>query len=1402
MKPRISCKTGKKTDISSSYHYKYKNRHQLIEELIKSGKFEFRLINHARKGKKTKRNTPKTLKNNEVTEETKNGSSPLSGLELRGRECRNPRVSGNGTDLAKKPRHLRSKEARIRRKVTRNANRASKRSQYRSMRKWVEELAAPDTTYPTAQEQGLSGSKNTPQSSGNKHERTFADIINHQKRTFEQRDNGGGISKFLWKEEIDERNKALKRMPSKDRNPPVQPPNKTKKEGVQMPKDNRDQAPPKPPDPEVQVREVKICKKKLKVAFWNTKGAAHLGAREKIVHFMKTQKIHILFLAETHVNTNSTEEHDGYTFIFSTKITDAQRAEADKKRQAKAKKRAKRKKRKGQPEGEAKGESNIELHNLDAEKLGVAVVYENAMDHHIKDCEQIDDRNITLVLKGIIGEVSFTGTHAHHAEAKEEQKIMYYDQLGEIHTKRTKNANAHYFIGDFNTRLIQRTEEEKYWIGPHFLREDLVTLERLSDGQLENREMFMQFCADYNYIPINTWFEKTPDKLVTYRSPNKPDFRPPYTLDNYAQMDFLLAQDKWKNSCRDAETKLGAAFDSDHKALLTIIQQKLASQKKEEQEHIKRYRKPNEEEMLQYNKEISQRISEIQTNCEEPFKELANIMKLSADIALTEIPKEQKKPYITSTTWSMLQDKQRAIDENRLEDAKTISKLIQKQIRIDKKQQKLDMLEEMDDQGYKWTGLKRMKSKFTPKFCKFKDSNGNRIPAKEYAHKAADYLEKVQWKDAENLPNIDNEKPDFTECRGKIKDEPFHRLELDEVIKKLTNGKTPGPDFVTTELVKWLNESNRAFLLTLINRIIEKDELEESLKLANVASIYKKGNSSDLANYRPISLLQTFYKILASLIKERIDSGLDEWLTKTQYGFRQGRSTAQAIYLARRILDMSEMEGSNITMILLDWEKAFDKIDHERMMQALKRAQVPDNMLKLIKMIYKDPKFRVRSNKTDSTYRDQKTGIRQGCPLSPYLFVVVMAVLMKDVKNRLNTPKQKEPINGIKFAEILYADDTLLFGTHTQNINKFLKEIQIESEYYNMRLNLNKCINLTGNQRMSSVKFKDGTKVPREHQATYLGTTLTDNNNNKAEISNRIADCCATANRLKLFWNKAKTTKKWKLQVYDAIIRSKLLYGLECVQLTPAEQARIDAFQMKGIRRLMNIPPTHIDRTYTNEIVWELASIEAGKPLWRFTDMWLKQKLKLLGHVIRSGENDPMYQVTFEPGTRLPKMARFLRAGRPRAQWITQTMSEALDEILQHTGIVFDFDNQEHLDIIWEEAINRQGIFATKPQTERRRIFSMKNELIDKLLEDKVFDGKEGKVNDDLLEELGIELNLEDLPMEVQEEQVKDILDELEMNSGKTSPSMPELIPVTPEDLLLNYPLRSKFSWKRGNFFF
>ncbi len=94
-----------------------------------------------------------------------------------------------------------------------------------------------------------------------------------------------------------------------------------------------------------------------------------------------------------------------------------------------------------------------------------------------------------------------------------------------------------------------------------------------------------------------------------------------------------------------------------------------------------------------------------------------------------------------------------------------------------------------------------------------------------------------------------------------------------------------------------------------------------------------------MANYRPIATLNCLHKIYAAIIQKRIVKAIDVHIQKTQYGFRCSRSTSQAIYLARRIQYIAEAPGDNIILVFLDWEKPFDKVDQNKLIEALQRME-------------------------------------------------------------------------------------------------------------------------------------------------------------------------------------------------------------------------------------------------------------------------------------------------------------------------------------------------------------------------------------------------------------------------------------------------------------------------------
>ena len=140
------------------------------------------------------------------------------------------------------------------------------------------------------------------------------------------------------------------------------------------------------------------------------------------------------------------------------------------------------------------------------------------------------------------------------------------------------------------------------------------------------------------------------------------------------------------------------------------------------------------------------------------------------------------------------------------------------------------------------------------------------------------------------------------------------------------------------------------------------------LLMARIVLIYKKGDTNLCENYRPISLLNTMYKIFAAAIQRRKEYGVDKHLQDTQYGFRKNRGTQEALYNIRRVITAGESSQNKTYLLLLGWAKAFDKVDQEKMVEAMGRLGLPDKMLRILTSFYRNPQFRVKAREGKSTY--------------------------------------------------------------------------------------------------------------------------------------------------------------------------------------------------------------------------------------------------------------------------------------------------------------------------------------------------------------------------------------------------------------------------------------------------
>ena len=152
-----------------------------------------------------------------------------------------------------------------------------------------------------------------------------------------------------------------------------------------------------------------------------------------------------------------------------------------------------------------------------------------------------------------------------------------------------------------------------------------------------------------------------------------------------------------------------------------------------------------------------------------------------------------------------------------------------------------------------------------------------------------------------------------------------------------------------------------------------------------------------------------------------------------------------------------------------------------------------------------------------------------------------------------------------------------------------------------MKLNNDKCESLVFNAA-SKVKFPDGSDMKCVTNATYLGGILANAKGNAADIDiqNRIQIACITAKALYPFFKKAACSISWKIQVYNATVKAQLMYGLETSALSTVQLKKLDTFQQRGLRAILNIEPAWISRI-SNESVLTQATTALGKDIKRFS---------------------------------------------------------------------------------------------------------------------------------------------------------------------------------------------------------
>ena len=235
-----------------------------------------------------------------------------------------------------------------------------------------------------------------------------------------------------------------------------------------------------------------------------------------------------------------------------------------------------------------------------------------------------------------------------------------------------------------------------------------------------------------------------------------------------------------------------------------------------------------------------------------------------------------------------------------------------------------------------------------------------------------------------------------------------------EIIGHLKTNKSPGIDNIPNSLIKLSAETIVEPLTHIINHSLSKGIFPESLKVAKVVPLYKKGDEALCSNYRPISLLSSFHKIFEKLVKEKVLNFLskNEILYKYQFGFRKSHSTNLALLEVVETL-YANLDVDNYGLgIYLDLQKAFDTVDHNILLSKLSHYGIRGNALNWFETFLKGRKQFTSVNGACSKTSVIGCGVPQGSVLGPLLFLLYV----NDIQNAFTSATPK-----------LFADDINIF---------------------------------------------------------------------------------------------------------------------------------------------------------------------------------------------------------------------------------------------------------------------------------------------------------------------------------------------------------------------------------------
>ncbi|KAK3574555.1 hypothetical protein QTP86_010175 [Hemibagrus guttatus] len=301
-----------------------------------------------------------------------------------------------------------------------------------------------------------------------------------------------------------------------------------------------------------------------------------------------------------------------------------------------------------------------------------------------------------------------------------------------------------------------------------------------------------------------------------------------------------------------------------------------------------------------------------------------------------------------------------------------------------------------------------------------KDRDGSVLTSEESVQR--------RWKEYfEELMNEENEREKRVEGVNSV-EQKVDKVRKDEVrkaLKRMKSGKAVGPDDIPVEVWKCLGEAAVEFLTSLFNRVLESERMPEEWRRSVLVPIFKnKGDVQSCSNYRGIKLMSHTMKVWERVVEARLRKVVE--ICEQQYGFMPRKSTTDAIFALRILMEKYRDGQRELHCVFVDLEKAYDRVPRKELWYCMRKSGVAEKYVRVVQDMYERSRTVVRCAVGQTEEFKVEVGLHQGSALSPFLFVIVMDQLSEEVR-------QESPWT------LMFADDIVICSESREQVEENLE---------------------------------------------------------------------------------------------------------------------------------------------------------------------------------------------------------------------------------------------------------------------------------------------------------------------------------------------------------------------------